>query len=89
MAEAIDVSIYRDILSYEGVGLVVWDLEKDEIVYDEMLEKILATPLQREHFSQVLLNRVHIHPNDHKFFLDLVAFLSRSHDSCVRSANIL
>ena len=79
MAEAIDVSIYRDILSYEGVGLLVWDLEKDEIVYDEMLEKILATPLQREHFSQVLLNRVHIHPNDHKFFLDLVAFLSRSH----------
>jgi len=77
--ETIGLAIYKDIFSCENTGIAVWDLTRDEILYDETLEKLLDAPLQREHFSQVLMNRVRVHPNDHHLLLELIAFLSRTH----------
>ena len=79
MPEGIELAVYQEILACEGIGAIVWNLETDEIIQDTTLEKILATPLQTEHFSQVLLNRARVHPNDYKLLVDLVAFLSRRH----------
>ncbi len=79
MSDLIDLATYKDLFLSEGVGIAVWNLEKDEIVYDEMLERVFTKAIQCEHFSQVILNRAYIHPNDYALLVDLVAFLSRSH----------
>ena len=79
MSEAIDIAIYKDIFSCENIGIIVWDLATDAVLYDETLEKILGDAVQKEHFSQVLMNRVRVHPNDHHLLLELLAFLSRTH----------
>lgn len=80
MPDSIDLSTYKDLLFSEGVGIAVWNLETDEIVYyDEKWAEIFTSAIQVEHFSQVLLNRAFVHPNDRPLLVDMIAFLSRPH----------
>ena len=46
MPDSIDLSTYKDLLFSEGVGIAVWNLETDEIVYyDEKWAEIFTSAI--------------------------------------------
>ncbi len=74
-----DLTMYREALRAEGIALARWDLETDRIYGDSAMKDLFPDHLTEEPYSEFLLRRPGLHPNDVKLFEALVRFIKTPH----------
>ena len=74
-----DLAIYREALSAEGIALARWDLKTDRVYGDPAMEILFPDHLTDGPYSEFLLHRPGLHPNDVIFFEALARFVQTPH----------
>ena len=80
MEWATDLEMYREALRAERIGVARWDLKLDRVFGDSTMMVLYPDHLTNGAYSEFLLRRPDLHPNDVKFFEALVRFVQAPHD---------
>lgn len=79
MGDTLGLKLYQDMLRAEKVALFQWDLTTDRLVYDALTAELFPQAVQAEGYSKFLRHWPALHPNDRKWFLNLLDFLAKPH----------
>lgn len=74
-----DLEMYREALRAERIGVARWDIKLDRIFGDSTMMVLYPDHLTNGAYSEFLLSRPELHPNDVKFFEALVRFVQAPH----------
>lgn len=74
-----DLTIYREALRAEGIGLARWDIEADRVYGDSTMVSLFPEHLTDKPYSEFLLHRTGLDPNGMKSFEALVEFVQAPH----------
>ena len=79
MEWATDLEMYREALRAERIGVARWDIKLDRVFGDSTMMVLYPDHLTNGPYSEFLLCRPDLHPNDVKFFDALVRFVQAPH----------
>ena len=74
-----DLEMYREALRAERIGVARWDIKLDRVFGDSTMMVLYPDHLTNGAYSEFLLSRPDLHPNDVKFFEALVRFVQEPH----------
>ena len=74
-----DLEMYREALRAERIGVARWDIRLDRVFGDSTMMSLYPDHLTNGAYSEFLLRRPVLHPNDVKFFEALVRFVQAPH----------
>ena len=74
-----DLEMYREALRAERIGVARWDIKLDRVFGDSTMMVLYPDHLTNGAYSEFLLRRPELHPNDVKFFEALVRFVQAPH----------
>ena len=74
-----DLEMYREALRVERIGVARWDIKLDRVFGDSTMMVLYPDHLTNGAYSEFLLSRPELHPNDVKFFEALVRFVQAPH----------
>ena len=74
-----DLEMYREALRVERIGVARWDIRLDRVFGDSTMMVLYPDHLTNGAYSEFLLSRPELHPNDVKFFEALVRFVQAPH----------
>ena len=74
-----DLEMYREALRAERIGVARWDIKLDRVFGDSTMMVLYPDHLTNGAYSEFLLSRPELHPNDVKFFEALVRFVQAPH----------
>lgn len=74
-----DLEMYREALRAERIGVARWDIKLDRVFGDSTMMVLYPDHLTNGAYSEFLLSRPELHPNDVKFFESLVRFVQAPH----------
>ena len=74
-----DLEMYREALRVERIGVARWDIKLDRVFGDSTMMVLYPDHLTNGAYSEFLLRRPELHPNDVKFFEALVRFVQAPH----------
>lgn len=74
-----DLEMYREALRAERIGVARWDIRLDRVFGDSTMMRLYPDHLTNGAYSEFLLRRPDLHPNDVKFFEALVRFVQAPH----------
>ena len=85
-----DLVMYREALRAERIGAARWDVKADRVAGDETMMNLFPDHITDGAYSEFLLHRPGLHPNDVKFFEALARFvLSPHHEYADKSHEIV
>lgn len=79
MKETAELTLYLEALRAERTAILRWDLKTDHVYGEAALTEIFPAKLENINYSEFLLNKLNIHPNDRYYFVSLVDFLKKPH----------
>ena len=74
-----DLAMYREALRAERIAAARWDIKTDRVYGDSTMMNLFPGHLTDGPYSEFLLRRPGLHPNDVKYFESLMRFLQTPH----------
>ena len=74
-----DLAMYREALRAERIAAARWDIKTDRVYGDSTMMNLFPGHLPDGPYSEFLLRRPGLHPNDVKYFESLMRFLQTPH----------
>ena len=74
-----DLAMYREALRAERIATARWDIKTDRVYGDSTMMNLFPGHLTDGPYSEFLLRRPGLHPNDVKYFESLMRFLQAPH----------
>ena len=79
MKETAELGLYLEALRAERTAILRWDLKTDRVYGEAALTEIFTTEQVNTSYSEFLLNKLPIHPNDRNYFVSFVDFIKKPH----------
>ncbi len=73
----VPVNLCKEILMAEKISLLFWDLETDCVEAELLTEELMASSFSETRYTDFLLHRMAVHPDDRKSFTELIRFLEQ------------
>ncbi len=74
-----DLDMYREALRAEQIAMARWDLKTDRVCGDPTMSRLFPDHMTDGPYSEFLLHRPYLHPNDVIYFDALVRFVRSPH----------
>ena len=80
MKETAKLDLYVEALRAERTAILRWDLKTDRVYGETALTDIFPAKLENASYSDFLLNKLPIHPNDKYYFTAFIDFIKKPHN---------